>query len=97
MCADELAVDTAAANQRHGAPSLAPEVRGASLVAEAFKGRARHASAATIDGSPGAVWAPGGHVRVAFVFTIEDGTIVRLEIVMEPARLAQLSVVVDDV
>jgi RNA polymerase sigma-70 factor (ECF subfamily) len=39
--ADDLAVRTAAANRRHGAPDLAPEVRGASQVADVLKGRAR--------------------------------------------------------
>jgi hypothetical protein len=52
-----------------------------------------HASAATIKGLPGAVWAMDGGVRAAFVFTIEDGKIERLEIVMEPEHLATLDVI----
>src|SRR5262249_421281 len=92
LSADELAVQTAAANQSHGAPILAPEVRGAPAVAEAFKGRARHASAALIDGSAGAVWATQGQLRAAILFTIEQGKVTRLEIVMEPALLSELEV-----
>ena len=89
--ADELAVRTAAARPS-GAPSLAPEVRGAPLVADAFKGRARAARLALIDGDPGAVWVMGGQVRAAFVFAIEHDKISELDIVMDPAELAELEV-----
>jgi RNA polymerase sigma-70 factor (ECF subfamily) len=89
--ADELAVRTAAANQR-GAPRLAPEVRGAQLVADAFKGRARGALPALIDGDAGAVWAMGSQVRAAFVFTIERSIITEIDLVMDPAHLAKLDV-----
>jgi RNA polymerase sigma-70 factor (ECF subfamily) len=89
--ADELAVRTAAARQG-GAPSLAPEVRGAPLVADAFKGRARHARPALIDGDAGAVWVMGGQVRAAFLFAVEHGKISELDIVMDPADLAELQV-----
>jgi RNA polymerase sigma factor (sigma-70 family) len=89
--ADELAVRTAAANP-HGAPKLAAEVRGAQLIADAFKGRARGALPALIDGEPGAVWAMNGQVRVAFVFAIAQGKIVSIDLVMEPAHLAELDV-----
>jgi RNA polymerase sigma factor (sigma-70 family) len=93
--ADELAVRTAAGREQHGAPRLAPEIRGARLVADVFKGRARGASAALIDGDAGAVWATGGQVRSAFFFTIEEGKITMIDLVMEPARLAELYVEVD--
>jgi RNA polymerase sigma factor (sigma-70 family) len=89
--ADELALRTAAARPS-GAPSLAPEVRGAPLVADAFKGRARAARAALINGDAGAVWAMGGQVRAAFVFAVEHGKITELDIVMDPAVLAELEV-----
>jgi RNA polymerase sigma factor (sigma-70 family) len=90
--ADDVAVRTAISRQRHGAPDLAPEVRGASRVASAFKGRARAAVPAIIDGEAGAVWAVGGLVRAAFVFSIEEDKITAIDIVMDPARLAQLDV-----
>jgi RNA polymerase sigma-70 factor (ECF subfamily) len=48
--------------------------------------------AALIDGEPGAAWALGGQVRAAFVFRIDGGRISAIEIIMEPARLANLSV-----
>ena len=53
----------AVANQRRGAPALAAEVHGASRVADAFKGRARAALPALIDGEAGAVWAPSRSIR----------------------------------
>ena len=46
------------------------EVRGAAAVADTFKGRARVAQLALVDGAVGAVWAPGGRPRVVFGFTI---------------------------
>ena len=88
--ADELSVRTAAA--RPGAPALAPEVRGAAAVADAFKGRARGAQQVLIDGAPGAVWAAGGQVRAAFLFEIEDGVITGIDLVMEPELIAELDV-----
>lgn len=93
--ADETAVRTAAARQAHGAPELAAEMRGASRVANAFKGRARGATPALIDGEPGAVWAIGGQVRAAFVFTIEGARITGIDIITEPANLAELEVKID--
>jgi RNA polymerase sigma-70 factor (ECF subfamily) len=90
--ADDLAVRTAEENRRHGAPTLAPEVRGASLIADVFKGRARAAVPAFIDGEPGAVWAVGAQIRAAFLFIIERGKITRIDLVMNPADLARLAV-----
>lgn len=89
--ADELAVRTAARNH-HGAPRLAVEVRTAQRVADAFKGRARGALPALIDGDAGAVWAVGETVRAAFVFAIEHGLITEIGLIMEPAQLAKLDV-----
>jgi RNA polymerase sigma factor (sigma-70 family) len=66
------------------------EVRGASAVAETFKGRARFAQAALIDGVPGAVWAAGGQVRAAFVFRFDGDRIVGVEIVMDPETIASM-------
>ena len=93
--ADAPAVRMAAANQGHGAPSLAPEARGAERVADAFKGRARAALPALIDGHAGAVWLGGGQVRAAFAFTIEDGAdgkIAAIDVIMDPAQLARLAI-----
>jgi RNA polymerase sigma-70 factor, ECF subfamily len=93
--ADDLAVRKAAANRRHGAPALASEVRGAARVADAFKGRARAALPALIDGDAGAVWVVAGQVMAAFVFTIERAEITSIDVVMDPEHLAELDVKVD--
>jgi len=91
--ADASAVQAAAARQAQGAPALAPEVHGADAVATAFAGRAKAAQAALIDGAPGLAWAPGGHVRAAFCFTVADGRVTGIDIVTDPAELQQLDVV----
>jgi RNA polymerase sigma factor (sigma-70 family) len=67
-----------------------PEVRGAADVARTFAGRARAAQPALVDGLVGLAWAPGGHPRVVFDFALEDGRIVAIELIAEPARLAEL-------
>ena len=91
----DLAVRTAAANRRRGAPALAPEVRGASGVADVFKGRASAALPALIDGEAGAVWLMGGRILSAFAFMIERGKITGIDLIMDPGRLAELEVKVD--
>jgi RNA polymerase sigma-70 factor (ECF subfamily) len=90
--ADALAVQVASARRHAGAPDLAPEIRGARAVAEALRGKAQGAQPALIDGEPGAVWAQGGKVRSVFAFTIRDGRIAAIDLVMEPARLGALQV-----
>jgi RNA polymerase sigma factor (sigma-70 family) len=95
MRADELAVGTAAANRRRGAPDLTPELRGSSAVADVFKGRARAALPALIDGEAGAVWMMAGRVLSAFLFTIERGKISGIDLIMDPGRLAELDVKID--
>ena len=58
----------------------------------ALAGRAKTAKVALIDGTPGAVWAPGGRPRVAFAFRVIGDTIAEIEIVMDPAVVAALQV-----
>jgi RNA polymerase sigma factor (sigma-70 family) len=70
------------------------EARGAAAVAESFAGRARVALPALIDGAAGAVWAPGGRPKVVFDFTISGDRITRIDLVMDPERLAVLDVVI---
>ncbi len=82
----------AARRQEHGAPALAAEVRGATEVAQVFKGRAQGAVPRLIDGEPGAVWAAGGQIRAAFLFTFRGGQISALDIVTEPTDLAEFDV-----
>jgi RNA polymerase sigma factor (sigma-70 family) len=90
--ADEDAVRTAAASAWGRGPVLPREMRGAQAVADTFKGRARGARPAVIDGEAGAVWATGGQTRSAFLFTVREERIVAIELVMSPARLGALEV-----
>ena len=71
------------------------EIRGASAVARSFAGRARHAVPALVDGSAGAVWAPGGQPRVVFGFTIRHGKIVEIEILADPEYLREVELTLD--
>jgi RNA polymerase sigma factor (sigma-70 family) len=90
--ADRVAVAASAANQTHGAPKLSAELRGAAAVVDAFSGRARAARAAIVDGSAGAVWAPNGEPRAVFIFAIDEGKIVTLDVVVDPEQLHRLEV-----
>lgn len=93
--ADEAAVRVAAARRQYGAPELVAETRGAAQVANAFKGRARGAVPALIDGQAGAVWAIGGRIQAAFLFTIEGATITGVDVVVDPVHLRELEVKID--
>jgi RNA polymerase sigma-70 factor (ECF subfamily) len=93
--ADGPAVRAAAARREHGAPELAAEIRGAAQVANAFKGRATGAQPALIDGMPGAVWAVGGQVRAAFVFSTQGSAITSIDLITEPARLTEFEISVE--
>ena len=68
------------------------ELRGADDVATNFAGRAQAAQLALVDGNAGMVWAPGGDPRVVFDFTVVRGRIVAIEIMADPAMLAELTV-----
>jgi RNA polymerase sigma-70 factor (ECF subfamily) len=74
-----------------GAPE---DLAGASAVARQFRGRARGAQPALIDGAVGAVWAPGGMPRGVFVFTMAGGRIVAIELIGDPDRLAGLELAI---
>ena len=90
--ADRAAVKSATANREKGAPLLAPEVRGRRAVANALVGRAQAAQLALIEGSPGAVWAPGGRPRAIFAFRVVGNTVSEIEIVTDPTVVAALQV-----
>jgi RNA polymerase sigma-70 factor (ECF subfamily) len=90
--ADRAAVSSAAANRGRGAPLLAPEVRGGRAVATALSGRAAAAQVALIEGTPGAVWAPGGRPRAIFAFRVIGHTVTEIEIVTEPAVVRALRI-----
>jgi RNA polymerase sigma factor (sigma-70 family) len=64
-------------------------ITGADAVARTFSGRAQAARPALIDGEPGAVWLHAGELRVAFRFTIAGDRITAIDLVADPATLAQ--------
>jgi RNA polymerase sigma factor (sigma-70 family) len=70
-------------------------VRGAQDVARRFAG-VRGARPALMNGAVGAVWAPGGQPRVAFVFTVTHDKIVAIDFIADPERLRQLDPVIFD-
>lgn len=90
--ADRAAVKAATANREKGAPLLEAQVRGGRAVANALVGRAQAAQPALIEGSPGAVWAPGGRPRAIFAFRVIGDTIAEIEIVTDPAAVRALHV-----
>lgn len=79
--------DAAAAADRNGWGRLPREQRGQADVATTLRGRARGLTRADVDGDAAAVWSVDGVVRSAFLFSVVDGRIAEIELVMEPARL----------
>jgi RNA polymerase sigma factor (sigma-70 family) len=92
LTADDVAVKTAEANKAKGAPPFENEMRGATVVAEIFRGRALGAQLALINGSVGTTWIGGGKRRVAFLFSIENGRVQGIDVVMDPADLQEMEV-----
>jgi RNA polymerase sigma-70 factor (ECF subfamily) len=90
--ADETAVAAAAANRWGGSTELPREVHGAQAVATMMKRRAGGVQPVMIDGAPGAAWSLDGEVRAAWIFAVEGGKIVEIELVLDPPRLAGLEV-----
>jgi RNA polymerase sigma-70 factor (ECF subfamily) len=66
------------------------ELVGAGAVADAFKGRAAAASSAILDGVLGVVVAPGGRLLLVLEVAVEDGRVVEIDAIADPARLAAL-------
>jgi hypothetical protein len=85
-------VAASAAAQSSGALKLTTHVSGADVVADAFVGRARAARSALIDGVVGAVWAPGGQVRVAIRFTLGEASITAIDVLADPDQLRALEI-----
>jgi RNA polymerase sigma-70 factor (ECF subfamily) len=71
-----------------------PEMLGADAVARAFKGRARNAQVALVDGAPGVVVALNGKLLLVLRTKIANGLIVELEAIADPQRLAELELAV---
>ncbi|HEX6600442.1 MAG TPA: sigma factor-like helix-turn-helix DNA-binding protein, partial [Gemmatimonadaceae bacterium] len=71
------------------------EVRGANAVVEQaghFARAARFCRVVLLDGSPGMVMAPHGHLLRAFVFTFAGDRIAGIEAISDPARLRGLEI-----
>src|SRR5262249_17702140 len=92
LTGDDVAVRTAAAHKAKGAPPFQSEMRGATVVAETFKGRAVAAQLALINGSVGTTWIGGGKPRIPFMFSIENGRIQGIDVVMGPEDLKEMEV-----
>ncbi|WP_374077134.1 sigma-70 family RNA polymerase sigma factor [Bdellovibrio bacteriovorus] len=90
--ADETAVKIAEANKAKGAPQFKKEIKGAKSVADTMNGKAAAAQLALINGLTGATWAPGGKPVVAFCFSVKDGKISDIEIVMDPKKLSTFDI-----
>jgi RNA polymerase sigma factor (sigma-70 family) len=82
FCADQAA-------QRLG--SLA-EIRGATAVAETFKGRAQAAKPALVDGEPGVAVILGGQLRIVMRLTISGDRIAAMDAVADAERIGQFDV-----
>jgi RNA polymerase sigma factor (sigma-70 family) len=80
------------ANAGAGAPVLTPEMRGAGVVAEAFRGRAAAARMALVDGAVAAVYAPGAVPAVVFNISVENGRITAIDLIADAARIAAMDV-----
>ncbi len=72
------------------------EVLGARSVADVFAGRAKAAELAVIDDEPGAVWRQRGVPRAVFLFTIVDGRVSDIELVMDDTTIERLHIVVPE-
>ena len=92
LTADDVTIKTTEANKAKGAPPFQSEMQGATMVAETFKGRAVAAQVALINGSVGTTWIAGGKARVAFLFSVENGKIQGIDVVMDPEDLKEMEV-----
>jgi RNA polymerase sigma-70 factor (ECF subfamily) len=87
--ADSVAVE-ASVRARETMPELEPELRGRDSVADIFRGRAKIAQLAWVDGDAGLVFAPGGRPRMVVDFVLENGLVVEISMVADPKRIAAL-------
>jgi len=85
--ADAASVEASA---RANVPGISSEVHGHDSVAKIFRGRARAAQVALLDGYTGLVFAPGGQPRVVMDFVLENDRIVEISMIANPERIAAL-------
>jgi RNA polymerase sigma-70 factor (ECF subfamily) len=90
--ADAAAVEASLGRASRTMPALAPEIRGRDSVANIFRGRAKAAQLALVDGDAGLVFAPGGRPRMLVDFVIENGRIVEISMIADARRIAALDV-----
>jgi len=89
----EVALRTDPEGVRLGAP---PEILGAHAVAGVFAEYGGGAHPALVGGLAGAVWAPGGRIRAAYIFTVSGGAITAIDRVANPDLLRELDPVILD-
>jgi RNA polymerase sigma factor (sigma-70 family) len=89
----DVALRTDPEGVRLGAPA---EILGAHAVASVFAEYGGGARPALVGGLAGAVWAPGGRTRVAYVFTVSGGAITAIDRVANPELLRELDPVILD-
>jgi RNA polymerase sigma factor, sigma-70 family len=71
------------------------EARGATAVAQlALKAGARAARTALINGTPGLIVAPRGHLLLAIRFTFRDDRIATVDVIADPSALNQLTLAI---
>jgi RNA polymerase sigma-70 factor (ECF subfamily) len=67
------------------------QVSGAGTVAKFFHGRAQAARSILIDGAPGVLVAPNGHLLLVLGVTFRNGKIAAIEAIADPDRLARMN------
>ncbi|MGN6185420.1 MAG: sigma-70 family RNA polymerase sigma factor [Thermoanaerobaculia bacterium] len=68
-----------------------PEQRGVDAAVKTFAGRAQGAQPGLLAGMPGLVWPVAGKAKVAFAFTIENGTIIAIDLLANEDRLRDVT------
>jgi RNA polymerase sigma-70 factor, ECF subfamily len=68
------------------------EIRGGAAVAQTFKGRARAAQVALVDGAVGLAVVLQGRLRIVLGLTIADGRIIAIDAIADPKHVARLDV-----
>lgn len=92
LTADATAVEVAGANLANGAPPLKTKIKRAQNVANTFSGKAAGTELALLDGQLGATWAPGGTPAAVIHFTMEEGKITAINVMMAPATLSSMNI-----
>jgi len=87
--ADAAAVPSGVAMTIRGAVAVARNARAASV-------RSRYSGVALVNGTPGIVMAPRGRLTVVLAFTIDENAITQIDVIADPARLAELHLAVLD-